>query len=418
MSYLHVELTEHPLPDGWYEDTLAACLDRMSSGSRPSGGSELDSSGVFSLGGEHIDDFGGFRFGNCTYVPEKHYEWIKLEADIQLGDILLNKDGAKTGKVAFVDDTFPFPRACINEHVFRIRARTSTIRNDYLFYFLLSSFGQTQLCRNIQGSAQPGINQRFPRFVRVRFPISTDEQDRIAETLKAADDHIRALEEQIRKAERVKKALLQQFPCAVRHGARVPLFRFSEISSGFTKGRDLSGYERLTVAYLTVVNVLEGALDLTEVSTADIKVSELDDLRLRDGDILMTEGGDRDKLGRGCIWQGQIDPIVCQNHIFRVRVNKKELRPWFLHYLLQAPSSKRYFFSAAKQTNNLCTINSRDLRRFEVPRLDPSQQDQWIERMRASDALIASLQKQLTAARRVKQSLLQNLLIGKIRLKP
>jgi type I restriction enzyme, S subunit len=131
---------------------------------------------------------------------------------------------------------------------------------------------------------------------------------------------------------------------------------------------------------MTVVNVLDGAFDLSDVSNTEIKDTELDDLRLRDGDILMTEGGDRDKLGRGCIWEGQIDPIVCQNHIFRVRIKDKDLRPWFVHYLLQAPSSKRYFFSAAKQTSNLCTINSRDLRRFEVPLVDPTEQDKWIDR--------------------------------------
>jgi len=204
----------------------------------------------------------------------------------------------------------------------------------------------------------------------------------------------------------------------MKHGPGKPLFQVADISSGFTMGRDLSGKATMAVAYLTVVNVLDGSLALTEVSQTDIKQSELEGLRLQAGDVLMTEGGDRDKLGRGCIWEGQLDPMVYQNHIFRIRPHDRQMQSWFLHYLLQAPSSKRYFFSVAKQTNNLCTINSRELRRFVIPTIPPENQDLWVRRMRSADALRDALRRQITAARRVKQSLLQNLLTGRIRLKP
>jgi type I restriction enzyme S subunit len=198
-----------------------------------------------------------------------------------------------------------------------------------------------------------------------------------------------------------------QTPHAVQGGTGIALSRFADISSGFTKGRDLSRCPTLNVAYLTVVNVLDGALDLKEVSRTEIKTTELEDLRLRSGDILMTEGGDRDKLGRGCIWEGQIDPIVCQNHIFRVRVDGELLRPRFLHYLLQAPASKRYFFKAAKQTSNLCTLNSRDLRRFQIPHIELGDQDVWIETLNAADDHIRALDDQLRKAERVKTAQLQ-----------
>jgi type I restriction enzyme S subunit len=35
------------------------------------------------------------------------------------------------------------------------------------------------------------------------------------------------------------------------------------------------------------------------------------------GDVLMTEGGDLDKLGRGTIWNGEILDCLHQNHMFR-----------------------------------------------------------------------------------------------------
>jgi restriction endonuclease S subunit len=209
MNYFRPHLEKYALPEGWIQLPLKRFIVSMTSGSRPSGGAESDVNGVFSLGGEHIDDHGGLRFNNMTYVPRPFFQTIREDAGVEVSDTLLNKDGAKTGKVAFVDDTFPFHEACINEHVFRIRADRSKVADRNLFYFLLSSLGQAQLSKYIQGSAQPGINQRFPKFLLMRVPTDPDEQSRIAETLKAADGHIRAVEEQIRKAERVKKALLQ-----------------------------------------------------------------------------------------------------------------------------------------------------------------------------------------------------------------
>ena len=98
------------------------------------------------------------------------------------------------------------------------------------------------------------------------------------------------------------------------------LRRIAQIESGFTMGRDLFCHETVEVAYLTVVNVLDGAFDLSNVARVEVKQSELDGLLLRAGDILMTEGGDRDKVGRGGLWLGQIQPCVYQNHIFRVRL--------------------------------------------------------------------------------------------------
>ena len=58
----------------------------------------------------------------------------------------------------------------------------------------------------------------------------------------------------------------------------------------------------------------------------------------------MTEGGDRDKLGRGCVWDGRITFHVCiQNHIFAVKVKDKLLNPYYLEYLTASSVGRTYF---------------------------------------------------------------------------
>ena len=51
---------------------------------------------------------------------------------------------------------------------------------------------------------------------------------------------------------------------------------------------------------------------------------------LRPGDVLMTEGGDLDKLGRGTVWKGEIPDCLHQNHIYAVRCFRHKLLPEFL----------------------------------------------------------------------------------------
>ncbi|MEX5322772.1 DUF4145 domain-containing protein [Pseudomonas shirazica] len=59
---------------------------------------------------------------------------------------------------------------------------------------------------------------------------------------------------------------------------------------------------------------------------------------LLEGDILLTEGGDPDKLGRGHVWRGEVEGCLHQNHIFSVRVNDQgRVRPGFLSAIISSP---------------------------------------------------------------------------------
>jgi type I restriction enzyme S subunit len=92
------------------------------------------------------------------------------------------------------------------------------------------------------------------------------------------------------------------------HWEIVPLKRVATVNTGVAKGKDNTGRRTVTVPYLRVANVQDGYLDLETVAEIDIPADELPRYLLRPRDVLMNEGGDYDKLGRGHIWEGQIDP--------------------------------------------------------------------------------------------------------------
>lgn len=141
----------------------------------------------------------------------------------------------------------------------------------------------------------------------------------------------------------------------------------ADVKGGITKGQQRRGMVQLfDVPYLRVANVQRGFLDLREVKTILATDEEIAELRLQPGDVLFNEGGDRDKLGRGWVWESQIDVCIHQNHVFRARIFTSDLRPKFLSWYGNSVG-QRYFFDTGKQTTNLASINITKLKSLPIP---------------------------------------------------
>lgn len=138
------------------------------------------------------------------------------------------------------------------------------------------------------------------------------------------------------------------------------------VVGGITKGQARKGTEKLrSVPYLRVANVQRGHLDLEELKTIEATEAEIADLLLHPGDVLLNEGGDRDKLGRGWVWEGQLPECIHQNHVFRARPVLADLQPKYLsHYANQM--GQAFFVDQGKQTTNLASISMSRVRRFPV----------------------------------------------------
>jgi len=178
---------------GWEWKRLNELVS-LESGARPKGGVRDVRDGVPSLGGEHLNWDGSFNFRNLKFVPVEFYNSMK-RGKIKVFDILIVKDGATTGKVAFVDETFPFKKACINEHLFILRKKEKPAEEfieKFLFYCLMSPESQEQIKFIFSGSAQGGINQRFAKLLKIPLP-PLEEQKRIVAYLDAVSERARQL---------------------------------------------------------------------------------------------------------------------------------------------------------------------------------------------------------------------------------
>lgn len=228
-----VQVLGSDLPESWIETTLDQLLQTLESGSRPKGGVRGITEGIPSIGGEHINENGGFRFDTIKFVPYNFFKQMN-HGQIQTGDILIVKDGATTGKVALVRDDFPYNPAAVNEHVFICRS-AGGVNPPFLFYFLFSKEGQDRILENFRGSAQGGINQSFAPGTTVPLaPLA--EQERIVSKVGDLLPRVNIVRERLAKVPAILKRFRQAVLSAACSGRLTSDWRSGNVR--FESGQD------------------------------------------------------------------------------------------------------------------------------------------------------------------------------------
>ena len=192
----------------------------------------------------------------------------------------------------------------------------------------------------------------------------------------------------------------------------------AEVQGGLTKGKRRKSSDQLReIPYLRVANVQRGFLDLVEVKTILATQDEVDLLKLRKGDVLLNEGGDRDKLGRGWIWNEELPECVHQNHVFRARLHTNDILPCFLSWYANS-NGQEYFFKAGKQTTNLASINLTMLRNLPVPIPPNAEQIRMSQELERQLSLLdendAEVERNLHRCQRLRQAILKWAFDGKL----
>jgi type I restriction enzyme, S subunit len=277
---------------------------------------------------------------------------------IKNGDYLLSLSGTiKIHKWKGVN-------SLLNQRIVKIEINKDV--NDRYFFWTLSN--QIQAIQKLGRNAVIN-NISLVDLKSVYIPLPPiDQQIRIAKILDTADAMCQKDKELLAAYDELLQAIfLDMFGIYLSSKNNIlPLSDVSEVVSGVTKGKDYSGKTTINLPYMRVYNVQDGHIVLDEIKTIDVLASDLEKYRLLPGDILLTEGGDPDKLGRGAVWKGEIENCIHQNHIFRVRITHKEFNEEYLSSLISSAYGKKYFLKAAKQTTGIASINSTQLKNFPV----------------------------------------------------
>ncbi|MFH9708422.1 restriction endonuclease subunit S [Streptomyces luteogriseus] len=385
---------EREIPAGWAWSTLQdllACEPRAITdgpfGSNLKSAHYTDS-GARVIRLQNVGD-GEFR-DERAYISLEHFETLRAHEAIA-GDLLLASLGEKLPRVAILPKLDE--PSIVKADVIRARVHPE-ILTKWVYYALLAPQTHAYAGALIKGVGRPRLGMAAMKAIPVPVPPLA-EQHRIVEALEEQLSRLEVAEANVRKVMRRVDALLRRvtdFTSNVSIGADDPtapvpetagsidgalsllpadwrwmrLGELADVVGGVTKDKKKqSDPDVPEVPYLRVANVQRGHLVLENVASIRVSAEKAEQLKLQAGDVLMNEGGDRDKLGRGWVWCGQIPNAIHQNHVFRARIRDDMLIPELLSWY--ANGAAKWFEENGKQSTNLASISLSKIKNLPVP---------------------------------------------------
>jgi restriction endonuclease S subunit len=312
-------------------------------------------------------------------------------------------------------------KSWVNNHAHVLRP-INDINIDYLTYFL-ESINYEDF---ITGSAQPKLNQKQLRKIRVLVPTRA-EQDKIAAILTSVDDAIGKTEVIIEQTEKVKKGIMQQL---LSKGTGHIKFKKTEIgeipeswdvvtlkdvTNKITDGaHHTPNYIDSGIPFLRVTDIQTEKIDFSDVKF--ISQEEHDNLIKRchpeKGDILLSKNG---TIGITKIvdWDEEFSIFVS---LCLIKPKKDKVLSKYLMYFIQSEVAMKQFRLRSKQgtVTNLHLVEIRELI-CGIPSFKEQQSivniiDSVTDKLTIEKARLANLIK-------IKKGLMQDLLTGKVRVK-
>ncbi len=422
------------VPAHWRVYPLKRELDFLTSGSRG--------------WAEHYADDGALfiRIGNLTR-DSIHLDLTDIQrvavpdgaegerTKVQPGDILFSIT-AYLGSVAVAPDGLE--PAFVSQHVALARLRKGNMLPAWTAYVALSWVGKTYLetqgygGTKVQLSLDDVANLLLtvpPLHEQIAIAAFLDRETAKIDALMAEQDKLLTLLAEKRQAtisQAVTTGLDPDVPMkdsGVEWLGEVPahwkisrLKFVASVQTGVAKGKDYTGKNTTEVAYLRVANVQDGYLALDDIATIVIPIEDLARYRLQPGDVLMNEGGDFDKLGRGHVWNGEIENCIHQNHVFAVR--PRQVSSAWVNKITSSDYAQFYFMTRSKQSTNLASISSTNV--MELPLLLPPEAEQeailmFVDAETARlDALAAEAARAIALLKERRSALISAAVTGKI----
>ena len=314
---------------------------------------------------------------------------------LRSGDIVVSRAGS-VGVSAMVHDPRP---AVFASYLMRLRP-AEEVSGRFIAWFLQAPNFWRQVERASAGIALQNINATKLAAFQMPLPPLAEQRQIVA-----------AIEEQFSRLDAAEAGLVTAGvrigglrEQAVEHAMRgdwawTTLGEIASLAGGVTKdSKRQDDPSFVEVPYLRVANVQRGHLDLANVTTIRVPAQKAEALKLQPGDVLFNEGGDRDKLGRGWVWSGEIDGCIHQNHVFRARLHDG-FEPRFVSWHANT-FGRSWFETHGRQTTNLASLNLTTLKAFPVPAPPLEDQRRIVAELEQQHSLIDSLRSAVESAQK------------------
>ena len=354
-----------PLPEEWRVVRLGD-IASFETGKREKGGAKRNGD-VLSIGGEHITEDGRIDWSvSPKYISMAFFEQLRY-GKVRQGDVLVVKDGARTGKSAYVYEV-PKPGLAVNEHVFIIRASSTEVEREFLGFWFRSEIAWDQVNSSYHGLIGE-INRRdIESFILSLPPLP--EQRAIAYVLRTVQRAKEATERVIAALRELKKSLMKHLftygPVPLDQADQVPL-KETEIGpvpehwqilkiADLVITRPTKGSTPTTYGHQWVENgvlflrsecILKNKLSLIGAKFISRETHEsMARSKVFPGDVLIRITGD---VGYACLFPKELKEANINQHIAIIRVNQdKNVLAEYLAAVLNSPGMCNYFRGIAR----------------------------------------------------------------------
>lgn len=400
---------------------------KVGSGVTPRGGAETYlEQGIPLFRSQNVYD-NGFLMEDIAYISEEVDESMS-GTRVKPGDVLLNITGASIGRCYYTSDSFE--RGNVNQHVCIIRPKRYIISPSFLHYCIISNEGQEQINLSQTGANREGLTVEDIKVFSFDIPALAVQQkivDYLDEKTSAIDTRIDFLEKKKNAYTRLKKAMINR---AVTRGldehvklkdsgvkwiGMIPekweVKRIKELCTFVSRGATPNYVEEGEYRVMNQAVFSTGVLNHKVVRYSSYMKP---DSQIKKGDLLIASTGGG-VLGKLYFFDDEDNDFYADTHVTIVRSDKGPFYVKFLFYLLS------YQFDMinacmAKGSTNQTELQRDSLLSYELA--VPSLEEQRAiaayldEKCAKIDAAIANIDKQTDALKRLKRSLINEVITG------
>ncbi len=286
-----------------------------------------------------------------------------------------------------------------------------------------------------ESTGVPQLTAPKVKRIKIDLPQSKEEQTAIANILSKVDEAIAYVQNSIAAAERLKKSLMQnlltgkmkpdgtfrtpeEFYIEEKFG-KVPVGwevkRIDDVSDDVQYGLNLASSETGNIPMLRMNNIVNGEMTDTPLVYVSLDSQLLQQYELGQGDILFNRTNSMDLVGKVGIFK-LAGKYVFASYLIRIKVSK-ENNPYYVNMALNSHPIQCSLRSKATPAVSQANINSKSLRHTNilVPK-DKQEQDSIVAKIDSIDQILLKEQDKTKKLERLKKSLMQNLLTGKVKL--
>ena len=316
------------------------------------------------------------------------------------GDVIVARMKG-TNKVLMVEDEHNF---LFSTGFIVLRVKDKTINRKFLYYYLKSSIFQDQKDKFSTGATQKAINNENFKLINIpTIPLS--RQESLIKILDEINSVLRKRQNTIKKLDLLLEAtFFNFFGDPVNNSKGFEMKKIGDISeSRLGKMRDAKQITgNFLKPYLGNSNVRWFSFDLSELLEMDFTSEEQKKFELKNGDLLLCEGGE---IGRCAIWREQQLDCYFQKAIHRIRVNRAIVLPEYLQWVMYF-YSKANAFKESRSQATIAHLTGVKLKRLTVPVPDITLQQEFLQVIKSIEKLMDKLNNSEALIQKMLQSAL------------